>query len=267
MIDGLIRSIGSICRLCDRLALTISHQPHPTINPQAIVTPYPQQASTAPATTAIQIPYDHLVLCTGSGYPSPIKAPVPSALGGSGGGHGGGGEPLSRAHRLEVGRWSRMGVCVCTLHRPSIRSFRRPKNTTLDPHIKQVLTTEAHKVEQARNVLILGGGTVGVELAAEIAWRYPRRRQQKGKQVCRWVGGGGLVLIYVCGVPARSIQHTSIYVPVTNTIQSIHPYTNTQKNRSSSSAAPHSCSRRFPRPAAKRRCGGCRYARTALSVA
>lgn len=45
----------------------------------------------------------------------------------------------------------------------------------------QTLTTEARKVAESRSVLILGGGTVGVELAAEIAWRY--RTGDGGKQV------------------------------------------------------------------------------------
>lgn len=52
----------------------------------------------------------------------------------------------------------------------------------------QTLATEAHKVAQARSILILGGGTVGVELAAEIAWRYRAGLQKGGKQVCGWVG-------------------------------------------------------------------------------
>jgi hypothetical protein len=40
-------------------------------------------------------------------------------------------------------------------------------------------------VARARSVLILGGGTVGVELAAEIAWRYGKGEKHVGiRHVC-----------------------------------------------------------------------------------
>jgi len=59
-------------------------------------------------------------------------------------------------------------------------------------------TQQCQAVEQANSVLILGGGAVGTELAAEIVDHYPN------KQVSIVTGAASLVPSF----PAKSIQHT-----------------------------------------------------------
>lgn len=69
----------------------ISHLPH-----QIIVTPHPPSPSQSP----LRIPFDYLVLCTGSGYASPIKAPTaPAYLPPEPAAND---DPLSLAHRVKV---------------------------------------------------------------------------------------------------------------------------------------------------------------------
>lgn len=48
--------------------------------------------------------------------------------------------------------------------------------------IAQTLKTEARRMAQARNILIVGGGTVGAELAAEAVWRFPKGEKQVGRE-------------------------------------------------------------------------------------
>jgi hypothetical protein len=124
-------------------------------------------------TYTVAVPYDHLLICTGSGYAAPIKAPAsllssvpphPSPPrragngweseerpetdrdtskqaaeegGGKGGGEGGGEDESTREGRLSV------------------------------------LKRQARAVAAAKHVLIVGGGSVGVELAAELAAAPP----------------------------------------------------------------------------------------------
>jgi NADH dehydrogenase FAD-containing subunit len=99
---------------------------------------------------SFEIEFDFLVLATGSSYSMPIRPQVP-------------GLPLG-AHLSASPRVS--GVSG---------AFSLPSEAGVGPSMQQrlqELESSARSLAAAQSVAVVGGGTVGVELAAEIAGRF-----------------------------------------------------------------------------------------------
>lgn len=145
-------------------------------------------------TDANVFPYDYLVICTGSRYCEPVFPTPPAQPTNS--------STTSETHNLSTNTTSQQAHVQLEVNNSKQQQILQAVTNTL------ILSARAPSFEtyhsalaQSQQILIVGGGTVGVELAAEIAEAFPSKKVTLVNSQSFLINRS----------PARAIQYTHDY--------------------------------------------------------